>query len=529
MYDIKRLTESIKRLTNVGIQLSAAKDINRFFELILTEAMFFTNCDAGTVYTISDDKKFLDFKVVCTKSKKNSLGKADNSKWPAVPLYNEDGSKRMRNFVSYVFHQGKAESIDNVYDQELFDSSGTKAYDKSNNYRSVSMAAIPLKNHENDVLGIIQLINAMDKDGNIVPFALRNLIFLDSLSSQAAIALSNKKLIQNLELLLYQFIKSIAKAIDKKSKTTGGHISRVANLSEMLFQKIQEDKTTYKDYNFSNEEIQELRLAGWMHDIGKITTPVYIMDKSKKLETIFDRIELIKTRAKLVIAVIELDKNQADESTKKELDEVIKKIKKYVQIIKDINQNHDFLSDEKLKKLQKIFMFNYTSNGKNYYLITDEEYQNLSIKKGTLLPNEMEIMHDHAKMTLEMLNELTFPKKFRNVPLYASSHHEKLNGKGYPSQLTEKDLPLQARVIAVADIFDALTAGDRPYKNDMKLSQAFVILANMAKEKEIDPDLLTLFIDSKLYYEYAEIYLKPDQVDKVDFKAIKQIYQKDTN
>ncbi|MCF7794136.1 MAG: HD domain-containing protein [Candidatus Cloacimonetes bacterium] len=525
MYDIKRLTESIKRLTNVGIALSATQDINAFFELILKEAMFFTNADAGTVYTVSDDQQHLDFKVVCTKSKKLHMGTADTSKWPPVQLYDADGNKRMKNFVAYVYHTKEPKKINDVYKQDLFDASGTKKYDRANNYKSISMAAIPLKNHENDILGVVQLINAIDDDGEIVPFAKRNIIFLDSLASQAAIALSNKKLIQNLEKLLHQFIKSIAKAIDRKSKNTGGHITRVATLSEMLFQKVNEDNTIFKDYKFDEDEIQELSIAGWMHDVGKITTPVYIMDKSKKLETIFDRIEMVKTRIDMVIAIIERDKALAPKEKYGEFDKIINEVKEYKEILITCNESSEYMNDEIYNKLTEIFTFNYSSEGKNYFIITEDEFNNLSIRKGTLIPKEMEKMHEHASVTLELLDELTFPKKFRNVPLFAASHHEKLNGKGYPSQLTEDELPLQARVIAVADIFEALTASDRPYKSDKTLSQTFKILAFMAKDRDIDPDLLTLFIDSGLFTQYANIYLKPHQIDDVDFEIIKKIYQ----
>lgn len=524
-YDIKRLTESIQRLTNVGIALSATQDINAFFEMILKEAMFFTNADAGTVYTVSDNLQHLEFQVVCTKSKSILMGPADTSKWPPVELYNEDCSKRMKNFVAYVYHTKEARRINDVYHQELFDASGTKKYDKANGYKSISMAAIPLKNHENDILGVVQLINAMNDEGEIVPFAKRNIIFLDSLASQAAIALSNKKLIQNLENLLHQFIKSIAKAIDRKSKNTGGHITRVATLSEMLFHKVDEDNTIYKDYHFSEDEIQELSIAGWMHDVGKITTPVYIMDKSKKLETIFDRIEMVKTRIDMVIAVIQKDKAYAPKEKHKELDKIIEEIKEYKKILIECNESSEFMNDEIYNKLREIFTFNYSSEGKNYFIITENEFHNLSIRKGTLSPEELEKMHEHATVTLELLEELTFPKKFRHVPLFAASHHERLNGKGYPSHLTENELPIQARVIAVADIFEALTASDRPYKSDKTLSQTFKILAFMAKDRDIDPDLLTIFIDSKLYLEYSQIYLKPHQIDDVDFEAIKKIYQ----
>jgi HD-GYP domain-containing protein (c-di-GMP phosphodiesterase class II) len=524
MYDVKLLTESIKRLTNVGIALSATKDINEFFELILNEAMFFTNADAGTIYMISDNQRFLDFKIVCTKSKGIHLGIADTFHWPSVPLYCADGSMNMTNFVSFVTHTGIARKIDDVHNQELFDASGTRKYDKANEYRSVSMAAIPLKNYENDVLGVIQLINAMDNDGQIIPFAKRNIVFLDSLASQAAIALSNKKLISNLESLLNQFIESIAKAIDKKSKHTGGHITRVTTLSELLIRKVDEDEKYYPDLNFSADDMQELRLSAWMHDVGKITTPVYIQDKKTKLETIFDRIDLILERMDKVCAIIERDKLTTEAKKQVELSNLINKITGYKELIRKANISSEFTDNETIEKIKEVYAFEYFSQGKTYNLLSHDEFHNLCIRKGTLTTEEMAKMHEHATVTLEMLQELSFPKKFRNVPLFASSHHEKLNGNGYPSRLNEAELPIQARIIAIADIFEALTACDRPYKKDKKLSETFKILAFMAKSHDIDPTLLDLFLDSGLYLEYAKMYLKSEQIDEVDNETIKQMY-----
>jgi HD-GYP domain-containing protein (c-di-GMP phosphodiesterase class II) len=519
-----KLAESLQRLTNVGIALSAEKDINKFFQIILDEAMFFTNADAGTIYTVSDDQKELDFKVICTLSKNLRLGTADTSKWPSIPLYDETDEKRLTNFVSYVAHTGEPLSIEDVYYQDLFDASGTKKYDSNNDYRSKSMSAIPLKNHENKVLGVIQLINAMNEKGDVVSFSKGNILMLSSLASQAAIALSNKKLIESLESLLYQFIKSIAAAIDRKSKNTGGHINRVATLSEMISQRIQTDDQYYPNIKFTDNELQEISLAGWMHDVGKITTPVYIQDKSKKLETIIDRLELVNLRFDLVEKVIENDLLHDRNKNKIDLPALLKTVGGYREFIAKCNTGGEFMSDEDLALLDNILAFQYNSNGKEYFLITDDEHNNLSIRRGTLLWEEILKMREHALVSYEMLKELTFPVKFRNVPLYASAHHEKLNGKGYPNELTEDQLPLQARIIAVADIYEALTASDRPYKPGKTLSETFKILGFMAKDKDIDSKLLNLFIDSELYMDYATKYLKEEQIDEVDFDKIKSIY-----
>ena len=524
MSSIRKLAESIQRLTNVGIALSAEKDINKFFMMTLGEALYFTNADACSIYTISDDEKFLDFKVVCTLSKNLRLGMADTSQWPAIPLYDNKGKKRMKNFVSYVVHTGKPLSIDDVYDQDLFDNSGTKEYDSKNDYLCKSMTAVPLKNHESKVLGVVQLINALNDKGEIISFSKRNVMMLSSLASQAAIALSNKKLIKNLEDLLYKFIKSIAAAIDRKSKNTGGHIDRVASLSEMLSQKIQDDQKYYPDIHFTADELKEISLAGWMHDVGKITTPVYIQDKARKLETIFDRLELISTRFELVMNVIENDILCNKKGNGKELKELQKKLDKYLDFIKICNVGGEFMTDENLAMLDEIYTFKYKTNNKEYFLINENEYYNLKIPRGTLLFEEILKMREHALVSYEMLSELTFPRKFRNVPLYASAHHEKINGQGYPNKLSDEQLPLQARIIAIADIFEALTASDRPYKSGKTLSETFKILGFMAKDREIDPKLLNLLIDSGLYMVYARKYLKEEQINKIDIDKIKAVY-----
>ena len=522
------LTNRIKRLTKIGIALSAEKDINNFFKLVLNEAVDFTNSDAGTMYWVTDDKKFLEFKFVCTLSKDLSLGSADVAKWPNIPLYDENGKKLMRTFVSYVTHTALPKSIDDVYFQDIFDNSGTKKYDAANNYRSVSMAAIPLKNHEDDVLGIIQLINAMDETGNIIPFSEDSIAVLSSLASQAAIAMTNKTLIDGLENLLSQFIKSIAFALDRKSKYTGGHIERVATLTEMLATKIQEDRNVYKDTSFTESEMQEISIAGWMHDIGKITTPVYIMDKARKLETIFDRIDLIELRFELLKTVIEKEilelQNSKDDADLKEPESILTKLKRWFDFIKKVNTGGEFMPDSEIELLDEIFAFEYNSNGKKYNLITDDERKNLAIRKGTLLFEEIEKMREHALVSYEMLNQLTFPKKFRNVPKFASGHHEKLNGKGYPLGISAKDLPLQSRMMAITDFYEALTAVDRPYKKGKTLTESLRIMAFCAKDNEIDKDLLNLFIDSKLYLEYAQKFLKEDQIDNVNTEKIKALY-----
>jgi HD-GYP domain-containing protein (c-di-GMP phosphodiesterase class II) len=331
-----------------------------------------------------------------------------------------------------------------------------------------------------------------------------------------------------LENLLNQFIKSIAFALDRKSKYTGGHIERVATLTEMLAQKIQTDEHSYKNIHFSDNELQEISIAGWMHDIGKITTPVYIMDKAKKLETIFDRIGLVELRFELIESIINKDiiVSQHNSETNKvaKSKKSLEKMQKYLEFIKKTNTGGEFLPDEDLELLDEILSFEYISDGKKYKLITDEEMKNLAIRRGTLLAEEIEKMREHALISHEMLQKLTFPKKFKNVPKYASGHHEKLNGKGYPLGINEEELPLQSRMLAITDLYEALTAVDRPYKKGKTLTESLRIMAFCAKDHEIDKDLLNLFIDSELYLEYAKKFLNDYQIDEVDIDKIKALY-----
>lgn len=519
----------IDQLTKIGIALSAEKDLDVFFKLVLEEAIAFSHADAGSIYTVSKDKKQLDFQILCTISKNVRLGRADVSKWPSVKLYDSQKQKRLKNFVAHVFHTKQTLCLDNVYDQDVFDNSGTKKYDKANNYKSKSMLAIPMKNHENEVLGIIQLINSIDYNFNITSFTDSHVKMLTSLASQAGIALSNKKLIESLEDLLHQFIKTIAGAIDHKSKYTGGHISRVAKLTEKIGTLIGDDTKYFPDVKFDKNEMMELSLSGWMHDIGKITTPVYIMDKAKKLQTIFDRIELVKTRFELVKNVILKDiacmKNSKEDPA--ELEMMIKQLENDFKILELSNLGSEYMDESYQKELERILNFRYNSGGKNYYLITEDEKKNLSIAKGTLLPEELEKMKEHALVTYEMLSELSFPQKYKNVVNIASSHHEKLNGKGYPFHLTGDQLSLQSRIIAIADIFESLTASDRPYKKGKTLTETLKIMAFCVRDGDIDREVMNLFLDSKLFMDYAKEYLPEEQQDQVDIQKIKVIYQND--
>jgi HD-GYP domain-containing protein (c-di-GMP phosphodiesterase class II) len=520
----------LQQLTQIGIALSAEKDITRLLEMIIDEAMRFTHADAGTLYTVDEEAKCLHFEIIKNLSLKTQLGGKTGGEinMPPVPL--QKGRKpNLANVSSCCVLKREIVNIPDVYSAEGFDFSGPRKYDTRTGYRSQSMLVIPLENHENEIIGVLQLLNATDPEsGKIIPFDKKQEGTIKALASQAAIALENARLITELRKLLHAFIESIATAIDEKSPYTGGHISRVTEITMMIAHKINEtNEGPFAAVSFNEDELEELRVAAWLHDVGKITTPEYVADKSRKLETIFDRIELVKTRFELIREIKEkealkrkLTLLQEGKTAPGGLEEIdaqfsweISRLDEDFAFIAKCNLATEMMNDQDLERLKRIGAQEYELNGQRYAYLTEDECYNLCIRRGTLTPEERKVIENHALVSVKILRQLPFPKKLARVPDYAGGHHERLDGTGYPFGLTSAELPLQARIMALADVFEALTARDRPYKKPMKLSQAVKILGNMCRENHIDPNLYHLFINSGLYLEYAQRELNKDQID----------------
>ncbi len=524
------ISKHIKQYAKIGIALSAEKDINKLFEMIVEEAMSLTTADAGTLYILDKKNRQLRFEILFNNKMHTRLGGTSGSKISIqpVPLYVRS-DQNYANVSSYVALTGKSVNIPDVYESGTFDFTGPKKYDEKSGYRSKSMLVIPMKNHEDKIIGVLQLLNAQEPGTkNVIPFSTDYEDLIASLASQAAVALNNVQLIKELELLFHAFIRSTATAIDEKSPYTGGHIKRVVELTSMIAEQINLSATgPFKDVVFTHEEMEELKIAAWMHDIGKITTPEFIIDKMTKLETIFDRIHLIDTRFSLIKEVLKTDcmgkKISLLESTPSASEKILQLDSDYekataeldaeLAFLKQCNNTGEFMSDDMLRRLKFIAAKTYTVNGKESTYLSKDELANLCIRKGTLTTEERHKIENHAAMTLKITNQLPFPDNLADVPRYASAHHEKLDGSGYPLGLTEKDLPLQSRIIGLADIFEALTAHDRPYKQPMKMSEALRILNFMQKDHHIDAEILALFIDSEIYKTYAVKELGSDQLD----------------
>ncbi|MCW8982807.1 MAG: HD domain-containing protein, partial [Gammaproteobacteria bacterium] len=416
-----------------------------------------------------------------------------------------------------------------------FDFSGTEAFDERTGYHSQSFLTVPLKNHQNDIIGVLQLLNATNiETGKVVPFSKEAQRLTESLASQAAIALTNRRLIDDLKTLLESLIQLIATAIDEKSPYTGGHCERVPVLTMLLAEAANDhDSGSLKDFTLDDDDRYELNMAAWLHDCGKITTPEAVVDKATKLQTIFDRIQLIEARFEILkrdaqIAALEARlanfENSQEIKTVEQIDselaQRIEQLDENLKFLRHANIGGEFMNEADQQRVSTIGQERISIAGQECNFLTQDEIKNLSIDKGTLTPEERAIINNHIVVTIEMLKTLPFPRHLKNVPEFAGGHHEKMDGTGYPNGLKGEQMSVQARIMAIADIFEALTAVDRPYKEGKKLSEALRILGFMSKDRHIDPELFKLFIDRQLYLKYAADYLEPSQIDEVDPKKI---------
>ena len=518
-----------KNIIDIAQALTAESDINRLLEMILDEALRISTADAGTLYIVNDQATHLDFAFVRNKSLGVVAGSGkDMENLPSVPLYTSNGSPNMLNISSCAALTGKTFNIEDLYNSTEFNFSGARAYDEQTGYRSESMLVIPMFNHENSIIGVLQLLNATNQEtGKVVPFDEELTSVACALASLAAAALNNRQLIAGLKHLFDSFIKSIAAAVDEKSPYTGGHITRVVKLVHLIAKGINAEKTgPLADVGFTADELEELKIAAWMHDVGKITTPEFVVNKSSKLETVRDGIHAVRLRFRLVAQELETfvwkklvsgDNHGKDVSPSEiklienELEKEKEKLESDLEFICECNAGKFFMEDQHIERLDEIA-------GRQIFpghapLLTPEELENLKVRKGNLTQDEREIIENHVVVTQKILSQLPFPRHLQKVPAIASAHHEKLDGSGYPEGKNAGQLDVATRIMAIADIFEALTAADRPYKNPMPLSKALNILDFMEKDGHIDKEIVRLFKEKRLFASYAKHYLKPEQVD----------------
>jgi len=528
------LLQRLEELNRVGVSLSKEKDINRLLENILIAAKNIVNTDGGTLYRMVDDRT-LKFEILRTDSLNIAMGGTTGVEIPFYPIaiYDEAGKPNNSMVVAYAVLHDQTINIADAYSEQGFDFTGTKNFDKKIGYRSQSFLTIPMKNHENEIIGVLQLINAKDRvSGEIIAFSATDEQLAESLASQAAIALTNRLLISQLENLFESFIRLINTAIDEKSPYTGGHCARVPVLTMMIAEAVNNTKTgPLKDFNMSEKDRYELKIAGLLHDCGKVTTPVHVVDKSTKLETIYDRINLIDTRFEVLKRDAEIKLLKAKLRAGKDPNAIAKLEAEYRSRIKQLNQDREFLrktniggefaNEKLLQRVREIAAYTWSAiDGRRTNFLTDDEVENLSISRGTLNGKEREIINNHVVVTIKMLEALPWPRHLRKVPEYAGGHHERVDGKGYPRGLKREQMSVQARIMGIADIFEALTAKDRPYKVGKTLTESLHILGKLKIDGHIDTDLFDVFVREKVYLEYAKQFLDPSQIDKVNESKI---------
>ncbi|SNX48161.1 Cyclic di-GMP phosphodiesterase response regulator RpfG [Vibrio thalassae] len=547
------MKSTIKRFLSLTNTIAKEQDLERILELVCAETADATFANSTYLYLLSSDEKYLDPKFI----KLATQGVIDVTTQPRLPL--ED--PRLKDDVDTFFIHKQP-----IYAKEYQD----RAYVLKDN-ETDNLLFIPLIDRNQRVIGALGLGVDEDYHSQVL---IEDKEYLETLAAYASVTIETQTMLADQRALLDSFIQVMAGAIDTKSPYTGNHCQRVPVLTEMLTQAAQDcDQGVFAEFSMSQEQWQELHIAAWLHDCGKVTTPEHIIDKSTKLETIYNRIHEVRTRFEVLkrdveIAVyrVKLDGQLAPEDVEK-IRVAHKELDEEFALIADINLGSESLDDQKVASLEAIAnrtwqptinptlglsweeLARYSDKdfvpGKPVSLLVDNpshlvawekeplrearfflkagEYQNnqgeiynLSIRKGTLNREERYIINSHMIETLKMLESLPFPKNMKNVPLLAGSHHEKMNGTGYPLGLKAAELPLPARAMAIADVFEALTSCDRPYKQPKTLSESIRIMSFMVKNQHLDPALFQLFLRSGVYQTYAKRFLRPEQIDEVD-------------
>lgn len=536
MDSIVGLLKRLDQLNEIGVSLSRERDINRLLENILVAAKEITHADGGTLYRVTEDGQALRFEIMRTQSLGIAKGGTapEGIDLPTLPLHLANGMPNDSLVAAYAAIHHETVNIADAYTEPNFDFSGTKQFDQRTGYHSQSFLAVPMKNHEGELIGVLQLINAIDpQTGVVLPFQLADQRLAESLASQAAIAITNRDLVIQLETLFESFIGLINLAVDEKSQHTGGHCQRVPELTMMIADAVNATQEgPMASFRMSERDRYELKIAALLHDCGKVTTPVHVVDKATKLQTLFDRVDLLQTRFEVVRRDAEIkalqDKLAAQVQGAQGRAEKFAAIDTALQasfaqidadwaFVQSINRGGEAMRDADIQRVHDLrdkYLWT-VGEGEARPFLSDDELENLSIRAGTLTGPEREIINHHIVATIKMLEQLPWPKHLKNVPEFAGGHHERMDGKGYPKGLKRDEMSVQARIMGIADIFEALTAKDRPYKQGMKLSQAMQIMAKFKAGGHIDPDLFDVFAQSQVYLTYAQQFLDPWQIDEV--------------
>jgi len=514
--DLSELAKELKELNLIGVKLSAERDTDVLLELILTKAREITRSDAGSLYLVEaddDGNPRLRFKL----AQNDSL---------SVPFKEFTLPISHQSVAGHVALTGEIQNLEDAY--TLPPGSPFQinlAFDRQVGYRTKSMLVIPLKTQKDEVIGVLQLINCKpdparrfaspgEIERTVIPFSTRHQELAASLASQAAVALENSRLYKNIQTVFEGFVKASVTAIEARDPTTAGHSFRVADLTTGLAEVVDRVETgRFRTVRFTPEEMQEIRYAAILHDFGKIGVREEVLVKAKKLYPHY--LELIKQRAELIKQSLELrysrrkigyllergrerfaEQFAADDA---ELTAFIQEIDDYLKAVVMANEP-SVMPEDFAATIQQIALKSFVDHlGNPRTIITPQEARILSIPKGSLTEEERVQIESHVVHTFQFLTQIPWTQELRRIPDIARAHHEKLNGTGYPYGMRADEIPVQSKIMTISDIFDALTAADRPYKKAVPVDRALDILEYEKKAGAIDGDLLNLFIEGKVY------------------------------
>lgn len=545
--------ESILELTN---SLTQEQDTMVIIDKVITAAQYACNADGATFYTINDDN-FLRLVFSHSRSLKIHKRGSDNKFYTNPTFLPEQRRVSPKTIIVTCALNKEIINTPDIYATE-FDNHIYENFDADNDYRSISMLVIPVMDHKNNIIGVAQFINALDTNDRPIIFTSEAQKKAQSICNLLAPFLESHKLSEDYAQLLESFIEVLGRAIDAKSPFTGTHCKRVPVIARMLATAaVQAERGPLKNFEMSNDDWYALHIASWLHDCGKVTTPEYIVNKSTKLETIYNRIHEIRNRFEILRRDAHIDylkkrlqNTDTQENLQKEFVARVQKLEDDYKFIARCNIGDIPMSEEDIDRLENIAKIQFTryfsrmeglswaekENIKNPELYANPslenliqnredqvmalynpgELYNLRIRNGTINKQERKKMEEHIVVTIDMLEALPFPKELANVVEYAGSHHERVDGGGYPNGLLGSQMSIPAKIMAIADVFEALTSVDRPYKEPKKLSTALRIMQEMKNTGHIDPDLFEVFVTSRVYEDYAQQYMNPEQIDEIN-------------
>jgi len=582
------MKDSLQQFFEISRALSAEKDQRRLLEMILREARKVAHADGGAILMFTEDETELEVAILEIDRAGVHVGGTSGVEPPFAPVPVDaepdvagrsglDG-ETARELATILIADADADlrfDLRRIHERFDHDDSACR-----------SIMSVPLADQKGDLVGLLQLVNARDDDDAIGDFDPEVVPFVEALSADAAVALDLRRLLKAQKDLLESFIQLVAGAIDAKSPYTHGHCQRVPVIAKMLAAKAHgAANPPFGDFHLDEDEWYELHIASWLHDCGKVTTPEYVVDKSTKLETLYDRIHEIRTRFEILWRDAEIEHlekraegSQEDPEAQRRLEERFEKIRSDWAFIAECNQGEVFMIDERIARVEEIGQQTWLRHlddrlGLSHdelerrqrepetglpaveHLLADKiehlierpgdgpvfgdnphgfdmdvpehlynlgEVYNLCVRRGTLTTEERFKINDHIIQTINMLGHLPFPRELRRVPDWAGNHHEKLDGTGYPRRLTADRLSIPERIMALADIFEALTATDRPYMRPKTMSVALKIMATMRDGGHLCPDLFDLFLESGVWREYGAEYLQPEQMDDVDIASLRR-------